>query len=111
MLLTFWLFENSFTEIVTITFTALILIELLNINTALTRMNKIVCVSQVFTLVIYFLSIWLLRDVIVVSAIDFAFLKNVAIIVLLSWGPIQLLKVLRMRFDPTENEKIMKRIK
>ena len=101
MLLTFWLFEDSFTEIVTITFTALILSELLNINTALTRMNKIVCVSQVLTLIIYFLSVWLLRDIIVVSVIDFAFLKNVSIIVLLSWGPLQLLKVLRMKFDPT----------
>lgn len=110
MLLTFWLFENSFTEIVTITFTSLILSELLNINTALTRMNKIVCVSQVFTLIIYFLSIWLLQDIIVVSAINIGFLKNVAIIVLLSWGPLQLLKMLRMRLDPTENEKIMKRI-
>lgn len=73
-------------------------------------MNKIVCVSQVFTLILYFLSIWLLRDVIVVSAINVAFLKNVAIIVLISWGPLHLLKILRMRFDPTENEKIMKRI-
>lgn len=95
----------------TITFTSLILSELLNINTALTRMNKIVCASQVLTLVVYFASIWLLRDIIVVSVIDAAFLKNVAIIVLLSWGPLQLLKVLRMRLDPTENEKIMKRIK
>lgn len=103
MLLSFWLFENSFTNIVTITFTALILSELLNINTALTRMNKIVLASQILTLVIYFASIWLLRDIIVVSVIDFTFLKNVAIVVLLSWGPLQLLKIVRMRFDPTEN--------
>ena len=74
-------------------------------------MNKIVCVSQIFTLVIYILSIWLLGDVIVVSAINFEFVRNVAIIVLFSWGPIHLLKMIRMRIDPTENEKIMKRIK
>lgn len=85
----------------TITFTALILSELLNINTALTRMNKIVCVSQILTLIVYFVSIWLLRDIIVVSVINVSFLKNVAIIVLLSWGPLQLLKILRMRLDPT----------
>lgn len=66
-------------------------------------MNKIVCVSQILTLIVYFLSIWLLKDVIDVSAINFEFVKNVAIIVLLSWGPLQLLKVLRMKFDPTEN--------
>jgi phospholipid-translocating ATPase len=103
MLLCFWLFENSFTEIVTITFTALILSELLNINTALTRMNKIVLTSQILTLIVYFASIYFLRDIIDVSVIDAAFLKNVAIIVLVSWGPLQLLKVLRKRLDPTEN--------
>lgn len=101
MLLCFWLFENSFTEIVTITFTALILSELLNINTALTRMNKIVFASQILTLIVYFASIYFLRDIIDVSVIDAAFLKNVAIIVLVSWGPLQLLKVLRKKFDPT----------
>lgn len=64
-------------------------------------MNKIVCVSQILTLIVYFVSIWLLRDIIVVSVINVSFLKNVAIIVLLSWGPLQLLKILRMRLDPT----------
>lgn len=108
MLLAFALFEESFTTIVTITFTSLILSELLNINTALTSMNKVVCVSQVLTLVVYFLSIVLLRQQIDVSKIDAAFVRNVVIVVLLSWGPIHLTKILRVRFDPTENEKIMR---
>lgn len=42
-----------------------------------------------------------------VSVIDVAFIKNVTIIVLLSWGPLQLIKIMRRRFDPTENEKVM----
>jgi hypothetical protein len=46
-----------------------------------------------------------------VSVIDAAFIKNVAIIVVLSWGPMQLIKVLRRKFDPTENEKVMFDIK
>jgi hypothetical protein len=66
-------------------------------------MNKIVCVSQVLTLIVYFLSIWLLGDVIVVSAITVEFVKNVAIIVLFSWGPIHAMKLVRMKIDPTEN--------
>jgi hypothetical protein len=64
-------------------------------------MNKIVCISQVLTLIVYILSIILLREQIDVSAIDVNFIKNVAIIVLLSWGPLQLIKVLRVKFDPT----------
>lgn len=111
MLLTFWLFEKSFTTVVTITFTALIFSELLNINTTLTQMNRIVFLSQIFTLLIYIVSIVLLREQIDLSAIDLNFVKNVAIIVLVSWGPLQLAKLLRVRFDPTENEKIMRSIK
>ena len=103
MLLSFWLFEKSFTTIVTITFTALIFSELLNVFTALTKWSKVVCLSQLFTLILYIVSIVVLRQTIDVSAIDAEFVKNVAIIVLLSWGPMQLIKVLRMRFDPTEN--------
>ena len=111
MLLTFWLFEKSFTTVVTITFTALIFSELLNINTTLTQMNRIVFLSQIFTLVIYIVSIVLLREQIDLSAIDLNFVKNVAIIVLVSWGPLQIAKLFRVRFDPTENEKIMRSIK
>jgi phospholipid-translocating ATPase len=111
MLLTFWLFEKSFTTVVTITFTALILSELLNVNTTLTRMNKIVCLSQIFTLLFYIASIILLRKQIDLSVINVDFIKNVAIIVFFSWAPLQLIKLLRMRFDPTENEKIMRDIK
>lgn len=111
MLLTFWLFEKSFTTVVTITFTALILSELLNINTTLTHMNRIVFLSQIFTLIVYVASIVVLRKQIDLSVIDATFIKNVAIIVLFSWGPLQVAKLLRMRLDPTENEKIMRSIK
>lgn len=74
-------------------------------------MNRIVLLSQIFTLLVYILSIIFLREQIDLSVIDANFVKNVAIIVLFSWGPIQIAKLLRMRFDPTENEKIMKNIK
>lgn len=85
----------------TITFTALILSELLNINTALTRMNKIVCVSQILTLAVYVLSIIFLRQQIDVAVIDVTFCKNVAIIILISWLPLQIIKMIRVRCDPT----------
>ena len=61
MLLAFWLFEDSFTQIVTITFSSLIISELLNVNTALNHLNKIVVISQILTLFIYVVSIITLR--------------------------------------------------
>ena len=56
-------------------------------------------------------SLILLRKTIDVSIIDGNFVKNVAIVVLCSWGPLQLIKLFRVKFDPTENEKVMRDIK
>jgi phospholipid-translocating ATPase len=85
-------------------------LELLNVNTELTSFSKIVFVSQILTFVVYILSIVLLKDVIDLASIDLQFVQRVAIIVALAWGPIQVMKVVRKRIDPTENEKIMKNI-
>ena len=103
MLLGFWLFDDNVVQIVTITFTSLIISELLNVYTALTHLNKIVFLSQILTFLIYIISIITLRDQINVSAIDLTFMRRVGIIVLISWGPIQMIKVLRKALDPTEN--------
>jgi phospholipid-translocating ATPase len=111
MFLSFTLFENTFIDIVTITFTALIIIELLNVYTTLTRVNKIVLLAQIFTFAIYIASIIIFRQYIDVSAMDWSFAKKVTLIVLLSWGPMHIFKLLRQKYDPTENEKIMKEIK
>ena len=74
-------------------------------------MNKIVCLSQIFTLALYIASIILLREMIDLSVIDVEFAKNVGIIVLFSWFPLHLIKLIRVRLDPSESEKIMREIK
>ena len=56
-------------------------------------------------------SIILLREMIDLSVINLEFIKNVGIIVLFSWLPLHIIKLIRLRFDPTETEKIMKEIK
>ena len=110
MFLAFTIFDDSFVEIVTITFTSLIVTELFNVYSTLTRLNKIVLISQVLTLVIYVCSIMFFREYIDVSVIDFSFCLKVLVVVLASWGPMHIAKLLRVKYDPTENEKIMKRI-
>lgn len=111
MFFAFTIFDDSFVDIVTITFTSLIVIEIFNVYTTLTRMSKIVLVSQIFTIVIYILSIIFFREFIDVSRITSTFCFKVLLIVLVSWGPMHIAKILRTKYDPTENEKIMKRIK
>lgn len=111
MFLAFTIFDDSFVEIVTITFTSLIVTELFNVYTTLTQMNKIVFISQLLTIVIYICSIIFFREYIDVSAITGSFCVKVLIVVLISWGPMHIAKLLRIHYDPTENEKIMKKIK
>lgn len=111
MFFAFTIFDDSFVDIVTITFTSLIVTELFNVYTTLTRMSMIVFVSQILTITIYILSIVLFREFIDVAAITTSFCIKVLIVVLVSWGPMHIAKLLRAKYDPTENEKIMKRIK
>ena len=103
MFMGFWLFEESVVQIVTITFSSLIILELLNIYTELTSFSLIVFVSQILTFAIYILSIVFLKDQIDVAAIDAKFIERVGIIVALTWGPFQIMMYLRKKLDPTEN--------
>jgi phospholipid-translocating ATPase len=61
MLATVILFNESFTNIVTITFSALIVTELLNVYSVVNKPNWKMIVASVFTFAIYILSIAFLR--------------------------------------------------
>ena len=54
-------FHESFTNIVTITFSALIMCEILNVFSEVTKINYKMVVSSILTFIVYFLSIALLR--------------------------------------------------
>jgi len=95
MLLSFWLFDDTFTKIVTITFSSLIIIEILNIITILNSFSWIIFGSQIITIAIYFLSIIFLKDQINVAAIDLNFCIRVLIILVFAWLPIQIVKKCR----------------
>jgi len=60
MLGTIMFFHESFTNIVTITFSALIFTELLNVYTSVHQLNWRILTASVVTLFIYILSIALL---------------------------------------------------
>lgn len=56
------LFNDSFVNIVSITFTALIFIELLNVVTEVNKIKPLMLSTMLFTLVVYLLSIVLFRN-------------------------------------------------
>ena len=70
MILTIIIFNESYvTNIVTVTFSALILIELLNILTTVKKMQWKIFASILLSLLIYVLSILVFKDYINTSAI------------------------------------------
>ena len=81
-------FNDSYVNIVTITFTALIIIELLNVYTQINNFNMQMMLIMLATAVTYFMSIILLKSYFETSYMDQVFLYKVAILATLTWAPI-----------------------
>ena len=62
MLLGFWLFEAELIHVVSITFTALILTELLMVALTIRTWHGLMIVAELVSIVIYILSLLVLRD-------------------------------------------------
>jgi phospholipid-translocating ATPase len=95
-------FNEPFTNIVTITFSALIVIELLNVYSEINRPNWKMIASSVITFVIYIMSIALLREYFDTSYITWSFVFKVLAITIVSWLPLHFTKWVIMYLDPTE---------
>ncbi len=106
MVMSLKLFEESFVRIVTITFTALIFSEILNIITTIHKLNRYIIGSQIITLFVYWLSLQFLSNYLDTSEIDQDFIWKVCIIVGVSWTPIYIARCIRQRCAPTEEDKI-----
>ena len=87
----------------TITFTALILIELLNVYTQIHNMSMQMILIMLATAVTYFMSIILLKSYFETSYMDKIFFIKVGIIALITWLPIQSIYFIVECIDPSEN--------
>ena len=85
-------FNDSFVNIVTITFSALITIELLNVYTEINRFDKKMFLVLSATAAVYFISIWIFRNYFDLGYIDFLFVVKIALIVAIAWLPLHLIK-------------------
>jgi phospholipid-translocating ATPase len=106
MLFSIVYFQDSFVNIVTITFTALIFIELLNVFSSVTKVKKFMIYSVVGTILIYIGSIVFFRNYFNTSVITPIFLLKVFVITILCWAPLHLCKIIVERIDPSEEQKI-----
>ena len=107
LMLGIYLFRDSFANIVMITFTSLILIEILNVYTQVHKLTFPMMLMQLSSAVIYFISIILLREYFDLKYIDLAFIFKVVLITIFSWLPFQMLYYVINWLDPSDNIKIM----
>jgi len=102
MLFSIVYFKDSFVNIVTITFTALIFIEYLNIFSSVNKIKRMMVYSVIGSLCIYICSMMFFRNYLSISVITPTFLLKIFIITILCWAPLHIFKIVIDRLDPTE---------
>ncbi|PRP82798.1 ATPase, class II, type 9B [Planoprotostelium fungivorum] len=107
MLLSIALFEDSLVNIVSITFTALILTELANVAYEIHHWTRFMILSESITLLLYLCSMLLLStyfDITFILSVGFAW--RVLLVTLVSCMPLFLFRCIKRRLDPPSYSKL-----
>ncbi|KAI0341172.1 protein transporter [Trametopsis cervina] len=108
MIMSLVLFENEFLNIVSISFTALVLNELIMVALEITTWHLYMVISEVATFFLYALSLVFLPeyfDLTFVLSVRFAW--KVAVIVAISAFPLYIVKLIRSRIAPAASSKLL----
>ncbi|KAF5335007.1 hypothetical protein D9611_010004 [Ephemerocybe angulata] len=108
MIMSLVLFENEFLHIVSISFTALILNELIMVALEITTWHVYMVISEVVTLFFYVISIAFLPeyfDLTFVVSLGFAW--KTAVIVAISTIPLYIIKLIRRKVAPAASSKLL----
>jgi len=107
MLLSIFLFDSAMINIVAITFTTLILTELLNVAFEIHKWNWIIVVSVLSSLLIYFASFIVLRSYFDLNFIfNIEFWWRVIVITFFSCVPVYIGKFIKRKCDPPAHQKV-----
>ena len=103
-----YLFDDGlFLIIVTVTFTALIFLEILNVYTEINKFHKFMIVSLIGTGFCYLLSIFLLQNLLnVYSIFSFDFIWKILTLSIVSWSPFYIVNRINKRCFPKAIEKL-----
>ncbi|EJD04848.1 phospholipid-translocating P-type ATPase [Fomitiporia mediterranea MF3/22] len=108
MIMSLLLFETEFLNIVSISFTALVLNELIMVAVEITTWHVYMVLSEIVTLLIYAVSMFFLPeyfDLAFVTTVRFAW--KVGLIVAVSAFPLYLYKLIRSRVRPSTSSKLL----
>ncbi|KAF8651079.1 hypothetical protein AX16_004941 [Volvariella volvacea WC 439] len=108
MIVSLVLFENEFLHIVSISFTALILNELIMVALEITTWHLYMVISEVVTLFFYIISIAFLPEYFDLSfVVTVGFAWKVAVIVAISALPLWIIKFIKSRVAPAASAKLL----
>ncbi|KAJ7132851.1 hypothetical protein C8R43DRAFT_895194 [Mycena crocata] len=108
MIMSLVLFETEFLHIVSISFTALILNELIMVALEITTWHVYMVISEIVTLFFYVISIAFLPEYFDLTfVVTVAFAWKVAVIVALSALPLYIIKLIRSRIAPAASSKLL----
>jgi len=101
------LFENEFLNIVAISFTALILNELIMVALEITTWHKYMIISEIVTLFFYVISLAFLPEYFDLTFVmSVRFVWKVALMVAVSSLPLYIIKVVKSRLNPATFTKL-----
>ena len=111
MLMATTIFDTSFFEIVTITFTSLIFIEILNILGSVNKMDWKIIGSITLSVLTYLFSLFFLRSLMQLSEVNPQFLFKVSVMTFLAYAPVKLCFVIKTHFFPSMTDKVRREAK
>lgn len=106
-LLSLYFFDNTYINIVTITFTALIMIEFLNIYSTIRTWHKIITISIIVSAITYFISLFFLKNLFLLSSLSLFDFLHILIISLSAWLPVQIFKLIKKKIRPSQIDKVL----
>lgn len=96
------LFNESFVNIVTISFTSLILVEIINVVLEVTSVKRKMAYAIFFSFALYILSVLLFRTMFELSYINHQFVWNVILIAFVCCFPVYVIIKVMAKLDPSE---------
>ena len=98
--------ENIFLNIVTVSFTALIYLEILNVYMEINKCHKFMIFALLATFTVYTLTLFFLPSYLDVKILNFLVMVKIGILAVIAWVPFFIFSKVKKRFFPQTIEKL-----
>jgi phospholipid-translocating ATPase len=111
ILLSLKFFENNYLEIITITFTALVLVEYLTIVTIVRTWHSMMVIGIFASFTIYIVCLIFLKDIFLLSTLELEDYLKIVFLVMCGWLPLHFVHLIQRICFPSQIDKIIREAK